>query len=884
MKWAYVERRPHPRPAEARVARVRVPQRQADGSSPRCTCCRSGATSPTSPTSAARSRSGTSTATSASPTIPSRRSSPASRRSTAQCPPGTDEGGRHADAARVDRPEPVRAVRRARGDRRRAGARGPDPALRHRARELSLAALRRPPAGRCDRVRRPITYTGATGCSAGAVLRNERRARGAPNGTRFPASPRTNTVSSHLSSGERCADRKAVAAPVARGRHPSEGHDAAVNPQSTVKPISDWEFEQYVQAEVDGEATPEQLAVLEADRVSWRTALLGLRRDADEHLESARAAARRGARAGDRRPRVGAAPAHRGVGAAQQPADPAAQRDRATAGERQPRARADRDERERPVDAARHGAAAGVVGSRAAWSRGPRAAARRHVDSDRLTEMLSAASAPASGWTKHEPVSVPGGARADALSIPVGEVLGLAGRGGRRSGGRRHRSERPLARAASRSGRWSSPRTARWSRCSASASAAAAARATPTARTPCAGRPRSWIATPAHAPRGEHARRRVRVRPEHRRPRADPFRAHRHGRRDLPRQRAPARAARAAATRAHGRRRLRSRHRPPRRQRVRRARAHRGRDRNARRAVGAFGHRRARTARRPPRFARRRRRVAPRGVRVRARRASSRRSSTRSSTPGRPRPPRGRDRPPRTHASRARAARRHAARPGDPEPGRSVGADDRDRRAARGGRLRRARARDVVAQAVAVVARVRRRDPGVGGRREPARERPLVGGVRRRRAHRRRRRPARQGSAAADPLRRTLGRDRQGRPRGRGRSARRTRATPRSSRAPRCCASRSASKARRCAAVSTSSAAVGPPTCSRPRPTSRRRRRAFPTGSSASCAATSAEALAWLGFLDKAGLGGCLALDMGLGKTPTMLAHLLAGAGPVPRS
>ncbi|MGH9134703.1 MAG: SNF2-related protein [Ilumatobacteraceae bacterium] len=35
-----------------------------------------------------------------------------------------------------------------------------------------------------------------------------------------------------------------------------------------------------------------------------------------------------------------------------------------------------------------------------------------------------------------------------------------------------------------------------------------------------------------------------------------------------------------------------------------------------------------------------------------------------------------------------------------------------------------------------------------------------------------------------------------------------------------------------------------------------------------------AEALAWLGFLDAAELGGCLALDMGLGKTPTVLAHL----------
>ncbi len=35
-----------------------------------------------------------------------------------------------------------------------------------------------------------------------------------------------------------------------------------------------------------------------------------------------------------------------------------------------------------------------------------------------------------------------------------------------------------------------------------------------------------------------------------------------------------------------------------------------------------------------------------------------------------------------------------------------------------------------------------------------------------------------------------------------------------------------------------------------------------------------AEALGWLGFLDASGLGGCLALDMGLGKTPTLLAHL----------
>ncbi len=43
-----------------------------------------------------------------------------------------------------------------------------------------------------------------------------------------------------------------------------------------------------------------------------------------------------------------------------------------------------------------------------------------------------------------------------------------------------------------------------------------------------------------------------------------------------------------------------------------------------------------------------------------------------------------------------------------------------------------------------------------------------------------------------------------------------------------------------------------------------------------------AEALAWLGFLDATNLGGCLALDMGLGKTPTVLAHLRLTKGGKP--
>ena len=43
-----------------------------------------------------------------------------------------------------------------------------------------------------------------------------------------------------------------------------------------------------------------------------------------------------------------------------------------------------------------------------------------------------------------------------------------------------------------------------------------------------------------------------------------------------------------------------------------------------------------------------------------------------------------------------------------------------------------------------------------------------------------------------------------------------------------------------------------------------------------------AEARMWLSFLDSAGLGGCLALDMGLGKTPTMLAHVRTSLGRGP--
>ena len=54
---------------------------------------------------------------------------------------------------------------------------------------------------------------------------------------------------------------------------------------------------------------------------------------------------------------------------------------------------------------------------------------------------------------------------------------------------------------------------------------------------------------------------------------------------------------------------------------------------------------------------------------------------------------------------------------------------------------------------------------------------------------------------------------------------------------------------------------------------------ATPDGFVGTLRAYQAEALAWIDFLDANELGGCLALDMGLGKTPTVLGHLARTAG-----
>ena len=77
-----------------------------------------------------------------------------------------------------------------------------------------------------------------------------------------------------------------------------------------------------------------------------------------------------------------------------------------------------------------------------------------------------------------------------------------------------------------------------------------------------------------------------------------------------------------------------------------------------------------------------------------------------------------------------------------------------------------------------------------------------------------------------------------------------------------------------------SRAAAGPPTCSPRREAVSTEPVTTPEGFGGELRSYQAEALAWLGFLDAVELGGCLALDMGLGKTPTVLAHLARTARP----
>jgi superfamily II DNA or RNA helicase len=177
--------------------------------------------------------------------------------------------------------------------------------------------------------------------------------------------------------------------------------------------VAPWQLDMYVGAEADGDVTPEQLAVLEADRTAWRASLARLLRDAEEHLASARLLR------GDERAQVVAdlESEQRRLAAAWK---------RLTVGA-SPRDGADDhgehdDFDDEPLTPGRvQLQVSWEPGRVVVWAAGP---GTRIAPADEVTTMLVAAGAPSSGWTRHAPVPVPGAANADALAIPVGEVLG----------------------------------------------------------------------------------------------------------------------------------------------------------------------------------------------------------------------------------------------------------------------------------------------------------------------------------------------------------------------------------------------------------------------------------------------------------------------------
>ena len=530
-------------------------------------------------------------------------------------------------------------------------------------------------------------------------------------------------------------------------------------PAGAATALAPWQLEMYVGAEADGEATPEQLAVLEADKPAWRSTLSRLLRDAEEHLASARTLK------GEERAQVVAdlESEHRRLAAAWK---------RLTVGP-EPAARELDDDPDDDNEVLAPGRVQLQVswepGRVVAWAAGP---GTPLAAADEVSEMLSRAVRPRRDGLLTRRCRCP---VSRAMPKRSGSPWARCSAGSSRRARTKPETTSLPAFAGwvgSRSGRSSSPRAARWFRCCGNASGewqlqrvervvlgALDARADRTG-----------------APRGDglgDAAGRARAGSEGRRPRAHPFGAHRHGRRDLPRQRAPARSTGAAAAHPHRHRRRRGLPRPARRQRVRRADPARRRDLGPGRTLGPFGHGRARAPGRAARSARRGRRVAARGARsrtrrrARAHRAGDRRRRFRTARH------RGRDRSARTAVARVDASGRHATGPGRAQPGRGVGADDRHRRAAARRGIRRARAGALAAQAVGFASRVRGNGVDLGRRREPTRRRAVVGALRRRRAHGRRHRAVGEGSAAAHSLRWALGRGRSRRPQRSGRRARR---------------------------------------------------------------------------------------------------------------
>lgn len=156
-------------------------------------------------------------------------------------------------------------------------------------------------------------------------------------------------------------------------------------------------------AAADGSATPEQLSLLQADPARWRDIVEDLLEDLDDRLDAVRRLE------GPERQQV-VADFESELAALEAAYDLLAKTDD-------------------PVAAIAAADPPGEVRLQASWSNGqvvvwaagPGAPA---ASADELSDRLEAIGGPAVGWSVHPDVQLPGGERAAALAIPVGEALG----------------------------------------------------------------------------------------------------------------------------------------------------------------------------------------------------------------------------------------------------------------------------------------------------------------------------------------------------------------------------------------------------------------------------------------------------------------------------
>ena len=542
-------------------------------------------------------------------------------------------------------------------------------------------------------------------------------------------------------------------------------------------------------AAVDGIATTDQLALLEADAPGWRRALERLLDDTEDNLDAVRGLV--------------------GPERDQAVSDLEAELERARAGLRpadgRRRRRRRRARRPRPRG---RGAPPGVVVGQRGGRVGRRAPTTVPAAHDDLSDRLEGIGGPAVGWNQHRGVPLPTGDRAAALSIPVADALGwlvavgggLGGDGvgssvtwlGRVAVRRRAHGGPGRIIPALRSNRRQDGRLldvhVRWIPADVDHDAVdALAQAMP-------GPVAAMSRADAKAVVLEVLRRRRR--------------------RHRLRRRRPGRHAGPAAGRPHGRRRRRGRHHPPRRLGLRRPRRRR-RSRSPSASSGGSSRSPAPAAHASSCSSTRPTRAAPGSCPSWAGgpRAACCPSSSRSPTAARPSP--WPTTSPGSSACYPVLLRAGGQRRGQVylKPGRGLGAHDRHRCHARGRGLRGAgsgpvapRRRRRPCACSRAVGRHRRRCPS-------AQRRPLVGRVRRRRAVRRRHLAAGVRGPPPRPVAWPVGRARPGRPQGGGgRPGRAGHARP-SSPAPRSCATPSGSRARRWRAGSPSRARAGPPTC-----------------------------------------------------------------------